>query len=142
MLARRSGPGTSPHRHRLTSKDTEQSKKNRMTQSVLGVLQTGPFLATGLLNFCFAFGKGAQQNLALLHVSHYERGLFAGGISRISKLPRISKFWLGSPLFSTVWGISRISKFPRISRKWTFLKRPLFPKDPFFRTRATYLNLA
>ena len=68
---------------------------------------------------------------------HYERGLFAGGISRISKISRfsrISRKWSDSPLFSSVWGfskISRISKFSRISRKWTFLKRPLFQKTPF-----------
>ena len=78
---------------------------------------------------------------------HYERGLFAGGISRISrmsKISRISRKWSDSPLFSRVWQfsrISRISKFSRISRKWTFLKRPLFqktpfPKDPFFRSRS------
>ena len=66
-----------------------------------------------------------------------ERGLFTGGISRISKIStfsRISRKWSDSPLFSTVWGsskISRISKFSRISRKWTFLKRPLFQKTPF-----------
>ena len=68
---------------------------------------------------------------------HYERGLFAGGISRISKISkfsRISRKWSESPLFSTVWGfsrISRISKFSRISRKCTFPKRPLFQKTPF-----------
>ena len=32
--------------------------------------------------------------------------------------------------------ISRLSTFSRISRKWTFLKRPLFQKTPFFRTRG------
>ena len=64
---------------------------------------------------------------------HYERGLFAGGISRISeisKFSRISRNWSDSPLFSRVWGfskISRISEFSRISRRWTFLKRPLTP---------------
>ena len=68
---------------------------------------------------------------------HYERGLFTGGISRISKICkfcRISRNRSDSPLFSTVWGfskISRISRFSRISRKWTFLKRPLFQKTPF-----------
>ena len=31
---------------------------------------------------------------------------------------------------------SRISKFSRFSREWTFLKRPLFQKTPFFRTRV------
>ena len=68
---------------------------------------------------------------------HYERGLFAGEISRISKISkfsRISRRWSESPLFSTVWGFSRISKFSkfsRISRKWTLLKRPLFQKTPF-----------
>ena len=61
----------------------------------------------------------------------YERGLFTGGVSQISK---ISKNWSDYPLFSTVWGsstISRISKFSRILEKWTFLKRPLFQKTPF-----------
>ena len=68
---------------------------------------------------------------------HYKRGLFNGGISRISKFSRfsrISRKWPDSPLFSRVWGfskISRISRFSRISRKWTFLKRPLFQKTPF-----------
>ena len=77
---------------------------------------------------------------------HYERGLFTGGISRISKMSRfsrISRKWLDSPLFSTVWGFSnfsRISKFSRTSRKWTFLKRPLFKKNPFFRTRLAKLR--
>ena len=74
---------------------------------------------------------------------HYERGLFAGEISRISKISKfssISRKWSESPFFSTGWGFSRnsrISKFSRISRKWTFLKRPPFPKDPFFRTRVS-----
>ena len=40
---------------------------------------------------------------------HYERGLFTGETSRVSK----------------------ITKFSRVSRKWTFLKRPLFRKTPF-----------
>ena len=53
---------------------------------------------------------------------HYERGLFTGGISKIS---RISRKLSDSPLFSTVWGFSIISRFSRNSRKWTFLKRPL-----------------
>ena len=30
---------------------------------------------------------------------HYERGLFAGGISRISKISGISRKWSDSPLF-------------------------------------------
>ena len=62
---------------------------------------------------------------------HYERGLFTGGISRISKISkfsRISRKWSDYPLFSTVWGFS---KFSRISRKLAFLKRPLFQKTPF-----------
>ena len=59
---------------------------------------------------------------------HHERGLFTGGISRIS---RISRRWSDSPLCSRVWGFSRISKFSRISRKWVFLKRPLLQKIPF-----------
>ena len=65
---------------------------------------------------------------------HYERGLFTGGISRISKISRISREWSDSPFFSRVWRLSRISKFSifsKISRKWTFLKRPLFQKTPF-----------
>ena len=68
---------------------------------------------------------------------HFERGLFTGGISRISKISRFSRIprkGLDSPLFSTVWRFSRnsrISKFSRISRKWTSLKRPLFRKIPF-----------
>ena len=65
---------------------------------------------------------------------HYERGLFNGGISRISKFSRTSRKWSDSALFSTLLGfsrISRISKFSRISRKWTFQKRPLFQKTLF-----------
>ena len=55
---------------------------------------------------------------------HYERGLFAGGISRISKFFRISRKLSDSPLFSTVWGSleSLESLNSRISRKWTFLE--------------------
>ena len=58
-----------------------------------------------------------------LKVSLFERGLFTGEISRISKISRFSKIsrkWSDSPLFSTVWGlseISEISKFSRISRE-------------------------
>ena len=61
----------------------------------------------------------------------YARGLFAGGISRISKISKFSRIsgkWSDPPLFSRVW---EFSKFSRISRKWTFLKRPLFQKTPF-----------
>ena len=76
--------------------------------------------------WCLPFGNGKG--------GHYERGLFTGGISRISnisKLSRISRKWSDSPLLSTVWGFFRISKFSRISRKSTYLKRPLFHKTPF-----------
>ena len=41
---------------------------------------------------------------------HYERGLFAGEISRISKISkfsRISRKWSESPFFSTVRGFSK-----------------------------------
>ena len=65
---------------------------------------------------------------------HYERGLFTGGISRVSKISRfsrISRKWTGSHLLSTVWGFSKISKISRLSREWTFLKRP-FSKRPLF----------
>ena len=48
--------------------------------------------------------------------------LFAGGISRISRVSRFSKKSLDSPLFSTLSRVSRVSKF---SRKWTFLKNVL-----------------
>ena len=63
-------------------------------------------------------------------MSDDEKGLFTGGISRIS---RISWKWSDSPWVSTVWWFSkfsRISKFSRLSRKCTFLKRPLFQKTP------------
>ena len=87
-----------------------------------GVLPLG-VLKQGLTPFpCFGNGKRG----------HYERGLFTGGssgISKVSRFSRISRKWSDSPLLSTVWGFSknsRISKFPRISRKWTFVKRPLF----------------
>ena len=66
---------------------------------------------------------------------HYERGLFTGEISRISKFSRISRRWLDSPCFPRVWGFSSISRISKISRNWTFLKRPLFQKTPFFRNR-------
>ena len=74
----------------------------------------------------WVFGTGKR--------GHYERGLFTGGISRISKVSRfsrISKKWSDSPLFSTVWGFSKIIRISKFSRKWTFLKRPLFQKTPF-----------
>ena len=67
----------------------------------------------------------------------YERGLFAGEISRISeisKFSRISRKWSESPFYSRVWGFSRnsrISKFSRISRRWTFLKDPFSKRPPF-----------
>ena len=72
---------------------------------------------------------------------HYKRGLFTGGLFRVSKFSRISRKWSGSPLFSTLWGISRSLESlhslhsPESSRKWTFLKRPL-SKDPFSRPRV------
>ena len=86
-------------------------------------------MKTGQKTSLPSFGTGKR--------GHYERGLFAGRISRISKISRfsrISRKWSDSPLFSRVWEfskISRISKSSRISRKWTFLKRPLFQKTPF-----------
>ena len=58
----------------------------------------------------------------------------ARGMSKVSKLSRISRKWSDYLLFSRLWGfskISRISNFSRISRKWTFLKRPLFQKILF-----------
>ena len=84
---------------------------------------------------------------------HYERGLFAGGISRISKISRFSGFsrkWSDSPLFSTVWvfsRISRISKFSRISRNglfWEdpFSKRPLFPNLSFGGLSGIFWNFS
>ena len=48
-------------------------------------------------------GEGGFRNRARKR-GHYERGLFTGGISRIS---RISRKWSDSPLFSTVWRFSR-----------------------------------
>ena len=86
--------------------------------------QSPPFAK---LRACFEVGTGKR--------GHYERGLFTGGISRISKF---SRKWSDSSLFSTVWvfsRISRISKFSRISRKRDFSEKIPFPKDPFFRTR-------
>ena len=68
---------------------------------------------------------------------HIKRGLFTGGISRISRMSKfsgISRKLSDSPFFCPDWGlsrISRISKFSRFSRKWTFLKRPLFQKAFF-----------
>ena len=57
-----------------------------------------------------------------------KKGLFTGGISRISKtskFSRISRKWSTSPLLATVSG------FSTISRKLTSLQRPLFQKTPF-----------
>ena len=56
---------------------------------------------------------------------HYERGLFTGEISRISKFSSTSRKRSESPFFSTVW------VFSRNSRRWTFLKNPFFQKTPF-----------
>ena len=60
----------------------------------------------------------SQQRFGSAKRDHCQRGLFTGGISKLSKFSRISGKWLESPLFSTVWGfprISSISKFSRIS---------------------------
>ena len=62
---------------------------------------------------------------------HYERGLFTGGNSRISKIlnfSRISRQW------------SEYSCFPRSgnsleSLKMDTIEKTPFPKDPFFRSR-------
>ena len=74
---------------------------------------------------------------------HYERGLFTGGISRISKISkfsRTSREWSDSAVFSRVWGLSRIfTKFSRISNKWDFSEKTPFPEDPFSRTRVNSL---
>ena len=79
-----------------------------------------PHLLTGLLLLFRDRKKGSLR-----------KGSFAGGISRISKISRISRKWPDSPLFSTVWGFSKISRISKFSRKWIFLKRPLFQKTPF-----------
>ena len=93
--------------------------------------------------FSFLFRLFCPQNGQKLLFSHftqglcgdYARGLFAGGISRISSMPwEMRRF---SFVFDTL-GICRISKFSGSSGKWTFLKRPHFPKDrPLVRSPAT-----
>ena len=73
-----------------------------------------------------------------------EKGVFSleeslESLESLNSLESLEK-WSDSPLFSTVWGFSRtsrISKFSRISRKWTFLKRPLFQKNPFSEPEST-----
>ena len=62
----------------------------------------GPWLAN-------PFGNGTR--------GHYERGLFVGGISRISKRSLESRQWPDSPSFPHSGGLSRISKISRMSRK-------------------------
>ena len=68
---------------------------------------------------------------------HCERGLFAGGISRFSKISTfsiISRKWSDSPYSSRLLEASRISKLSeisRISRKCTLLKGPSFKRPPF-----------
>ena len=63
---------------------------------------------------------------------HYERGLFTGGISGISKIlvNSLESLENGQILLCSpqCGGFSRISKLSRISGKWAFLKRPLFQK--------------
>ena len=48
---------------------------------------------------------------------HFERGLFTGGTSKISKFSRVSRKWSDSPLFSTVWRFSKISRISKLFRK-------------------------
>ena len=86
-------------------------------------------------NLGWWWGGGAEVGNELWGLTgrrgHHKRGLFTGGISRISKFARISREWSDSPLFSTVWAFSKISRISKLSRKnsrkWSFLKGPLFP---------------
>ena len=122
-----SGQGAGGHKWQTTTIVLEMTAELDLEDCCLPP-HVGP-QGPGNLKTEHLFGTGKR--------GHYERGLFAGRISRISKISkfsRISRKWSGSPLFSTVWRfskISRISKFSKISRKWTFLKRPLFQKTPF-----------
>ena len=60
-----------------------------------------------------------------------ERGLFTGGISKISKF---SRTWMGSPLFpqseSSLKSLESLNALEN-----AFSEKAPFPKDPFFRTR-------
>ena len=66
---------------------------------------------------------------------HCERGLFTGGISRISKISRISRKWSDSSLFSRVWGFCKISRISNLnsleSLEIDFPEKTLFQKTPF-----------
>ena len=88
-----------------------------------------PFLVSLVTSGKFKIGTGKR--------GHYERGLFIGGISRISKISifsRISRKWSDSPFFSTVWRFSTISNSLE-SLEMDFSEKTPFPKDPFFRSR-------
>ena len=72
--------------------------------------------------------KGMLQGSWTEKRGHYGRGLFTGGISRISNISTfsgISRKWPDSPLFSTVLGSLQSPE------KGPFRKDP-FSKDPFF----------
>ena len=54
---------------------------------------------------CYVF-QGLGVRIGVFHIGKgsLRKGLFTGGISRISRFSRISRRWPVSPLFSTVWG--------------------------------------
>ena len=68
---------------------------------------------------------------------HYESGLFTGGISRISKLSRISRNG-GILLYFLESGGSLKSLESLNSLEYLKIDFCLFPKDPFFRTRFSF----
>ena len=64
---------------------------------------------------------------------HYERGLFTGGISRISKVSKFSRKWSASPLFS------RVRRFSEISGVSTFWKdRSFLSREVVFDCKAVF----
>ena len=93
-----------------------------------------PVLKGSRLKMGFGDPRSGSESVGTGKRGHYERGLFAGGISRISitsKFSRISGKQSDSPSFSTVRRFSEKSKFSGISRKSTFLQALLFQKTPF-----------
>ena len=89
-------------------------------------------------------GKSCFSNKALVEAhlgndkfgtgkrGHHERGLFTGGISRISKFSRISRKWSDSPSFPQCGGsLESLNSLESLENglfwKDPFSKRPLFP---------------
>ena len=109
----------------------------------LGIFRHGKIMAAGksaspsgtLLDFLFWDRHSLLEFFLGLDTfrtgkkGHYERGLFTGeSLESLESPNSLESVESGRGVFS------------RISRKSTFLKDPLFPKEPFFRTR--YLQQA